>query len=68
MNIQLSPREINKLKDAKEILDRYSAMYSALFKGVSGSHFDNAGTASSAIEGLLKENEKLEEAKTIMEL
>jgi hypothetical protein len=58
MNITINEREKNKLQDAVEILERYSAMYSALVKGKSGMFYDDAASAAGMLKTIIKESYK----------
>ena len=58
MNITINEREKNTLENTIEILNRYSAMYSALVKGCTGMHHDSAATAAGLLDAIIKESYK----------
>lgn len=56
MNITINKHEKDILDKTLEILNRYSAMYSALVKGCTGMHTNTAGTAAHMIETIIKDS------------
>lgn len=60
MKIYLTAREQNQLEAAAAILDKYSALFSALVKGETGQHINNAGSAAGMIKALIEESKQIE--------
>ena len=60
MNITINEREKNTLEKTIEILNRYSAMYSALVKGCTGMHNNNAATAAGLLNAIINDSYKTE--------